>query len=122
MLTPLEILRMLAPEFADIDDVDVLRFLALAEEETPASQCKRAHAVALLAAHYMALANMGTGAGGVGVSGSATTVREGDLSVTFATGAQIGVTGGLGATRFGVELDRLRRECVITPMTIMVRR
>lgn len=116
-----DILKALAPELEDLPEAQLLVYIELAENQIPASMCQRPYAVALLAAHIATLAQLGNGPGGsIGASGPATTLKEGQLSVTFSSGSAFGVQGALGSTRFGIELDRLYKSCIITPRTVLV--
>lgn len=67
-------------------------------------------AVALLAAHILAMTSSVRG-GGVG--GSITAKKEGDLSVNF--GSSSAFTSRMDSTNYGQMLQQLKRECIFTP-------
>jgi len=107
MTDPATILLTIAPE---LSGVDATAAIAIAEMQIAASLCgdKRPLLVAYLAAHIL------TVAGRSGSSGAVTSLKEGNLAITYgATDAM----GGLGATSYGVEYDRISRACVWSART-----
>lgn len=100
-----QILDAIAPQFVSDTDKDV--HLNLAELRT--SDCFgtsiKPLAVALRAAHTLTLSSNANSFGGS--SGSITSKREGDLSVSFSNNASVGISGDLGQTSYGVQLENL---------------
>lgn len=108
--SPSQILNAIAPELSDA--LEKLTHLELAESQTGKVYGEqRDYAVALLAAHTLTLATRG------GASGRATSLQEGQLSVGFNV---VGFTGQLSATSYGVELQRLRRQSIMSARTVIV--
>lgn len=103
-LTPSQYLDLVAPEFSS--NANKSTYLEMAQGRT--SSCfygsNYSQAVALMAAHMMALA-LSRPAGGD--AGQVTSKREGDLSISF--GAVSGVSADLAQTKYGVQLAGLRR-------------
>jgi len=100
---------MIAPELAG--NANKADAIALAETQTgKAYGDAREHAVALLAAHILTVANR------EGQSGAVSTIKEGSLSI----GYQGNVSGYLGTTSYGAELDRLRRSYIMSARTVIV--
>lgn len=100
---------MIAPELAG--NANKADAIALAETQTgKAYGDAREHAVALLAAHILTVANR------EGQSGAVSTIKEGNLSI----GYQGSVSGYLGTTSYGAELDRLRRSYIMSARTVIV--
>ncbi|MBE0434617.1 MAG: DUF4054 domain-containing protein [Methylomicrobium sp.] len=110
-MTPTEILSVIAPTLAK--SANAGDAVALADMQIGAKLCpdKRPMIVAYLAAHILALSNIGETTGGVG--GSISAMSEGQLSLSFGNGAN----GGLLSTSYGVEYDRLIRGCIFAPRT-----
>lgn len=107
------ILDAIAPEFANNPLKDI--HLELAEGQTgTVFGAQRDHAVALLAAHTLTLANRGKSVGGV--AGAVSSLSEGQLSVGFSGSSDAG-KGSLGSTSYGEELLRLRRQYVMGART-----
>ena len=98
-------------------------FIEMAKERTDREfyGVKYNHAVALMAAHIAFLLGSGTlgaGSGNAdgGSTGSITSKREGDLSVSYGSGAVSASAGNLGdaelsQTRWGLMLISLRKGC-----------
>ena len=115
--TPLEIFRLVAPEFAAVEDTDVLNKITLASViicTVHFGQNANA-ALALMAAHLFALpggANGGADGDGSTSSGRVLSRREGDLAITY--GAVSGSEGTNGETITGTTyadlLNALRRK------------
>lgn len=100
---------MIAPELAG--NANKTDAIALAETQTgKAYGDAREHAVALLAAHILTVANR------EGQSGAVSTIKEGNLSIRY----QGSVPGYLGTTSYGAELDRLRRSYIMSARTVIV--
>lgn len=112
MPTVEEILSAIAPELDDVDPAVRSIHIDLAESQTgTAYKGARNHAVALLAAHTMTLSTR------EGNSGSVTNIKEGQLSVGFASNAN---ADELAVTSYGADLLRLRRSYIMTARTVLV--
>lgn len=110
-MTPAEILAAIAPELAA--NPGMATHLQLAEGQTgDVYGGQRNHAVALLAAHSLTVAGRG------GYAGAVTSVKEGQLAMSFAVRAD---ADAMESTSYGQELLRLRRQCVIGARTRLVR-
>lgn len=124
MSTPLSIdqyLSAVAPALATDENKAV--YIEMAKERTDRAfyGVKYNHAVALMAAHIAFLLGAGTlgaGSGNAegGSTGSITSKREGDLSVSYGAGAVSASSGNLGdaelsQTRWGLMLISLRKGC-----------
>lgn len=113
MPTPADILTAIAPEMVAVDPAVRDVHLELAENQTGSVfGSARNHAVALLAAHGMTLATR------EGMGGQVVSRKEGDLSVGF--GAAGREASPLGATSYGVELERLRRSYIMGARNALV--
>lgn len=113
MPTPTELLTALAPELDAVDASVKTVHIDLAEQQTgTVFKDARNHAVALLAAHTLTMANRN------GASGAATSLKEGQLSAGFA--AVGNTTDELAATSYGAELLRLRRSYIMSARTRFV--
>lgn len=114
-------IQAVAPALLQDPSLDV--FIEMAKERTDREfyGVKYNHAVALMAAHIAFLLGAGTlgaGSGNAegGSTGSITSKREGDLSVSYGAGAVSASAGNLGdaelaQTRFGLMLLALRKGC-----------
>jgi hypothetical protein len=108
-----DILAAIAPELAN--DPNKAAHINLADGQTGSVYGdQRDHAVALLAAHTLTLANRGKSVGGV--AGAVSSLSEGQLSVGFSGSSDAG-KGSLGSTSYGEELLRLRRQCIMGART-----
>jgi hypothetical protein len=122
-LTIEQYLQAVAPTVAADPSVSV--YIQMAEERTNKEFYgqKTNQAIALLAAHiaflFTAVPNShgaGSGSGEGGSTGSITSKREGDLSVSFGSGAVSSASIGVGdadlaQTRWGLMLLALRKGC-----------
>ena len=122
-VTPLTVeqyIQAVAPALMQDPSLDV--FIEMAKERTDRGfyGVKYNHAVALMAAHIafrLGAGTLGAGSGSSegGSTGSVTSKREGDLSVSFGTGAASAVVGigdaDLAQTRWGLMLISLRKGC-----------
>lgn len=122
-LSVTEYLQAVAPTVATDPSVSV--YIQMAEERTNSAFYghKTNQAIALLAAHiaflFTAVPNShgaGSGSSEGGSTGSITSKREGDLSVSYGSGAvssaAVGVSDvDLAQTRFGLMLLALRKGC-----------
>ena len=114
-------IQAVAPALLQDPSLDV--FIEMAKERTDRGfyGVKYNHAVALMAAHIAFLLGAGTlgaGSGNAegGSTGSITSKREGDLSVSYGAGAVSASAGNLGdaelsQTRWGLMLLALRKGC-----------
>ncbi|TQE99494.1 MAG: DUF4054 domain-containing protein [Spiribacter salinus] len=112
MPTPSEIIDAIAPELASNASKQTHIDLAEASTSLTAYKEQRDYAVALLAAHTMTLASRSGNAGAV------TSLKEGQLSIGFAAGTS---SRTLDHTSYGAELLRLRRSCILTARTVLVK-
>lgn len=94
------IIAVLAPQF--VDDPRMSYAIQLAGDEVNPSHCYHDKAVVLLAAHMLEMGDR------AGAGGAVTSKTEGGLSVSFSAG---NVTGSLGDTGYGREVERLNRLC-----------
>jgi len=106
-MTASQILSAIAPQF----DTDTNRAthiqLAVLRTSTTCFGDKYEYAVALRAAHTLTLSNLASSGVSSGGSGGITSKREGDLSISFGGTSSTGVSGDLGQTSYGVELQNL---------------
>ena len=91
-------------------------FLSVASELIGASYYRQFtnYAIALMAAHQMALAGLDTGSAGrlPGQAGAVSAIKESELQVTYYLGAAAsknGIVGNLDQTGYGIQLKDLRR-------------
>lgn len=108
MATASDILSAIAPAF----DASANRslFLELAELRTSSTHYgdNRTQAVALRAAHLLALNAAANGSDGVS-GGPVASKSEGDLSVTYAVSSDAMADGDLNSTAYGRQLIAIRR-------------
>lgn len=100
-MTPLQYFRLLAAEFAAVDDTTVGTWLTVAGNIINVAylDAERANmATALYAAHMLAMSNM-TATGGAFASGNVTSEKEGDLSRSY--GAMQHSDTWLGQSAYG---------------------
>lgn len=107
--TPLEIFRLIAPEFAAVSDDVVNNYLELATVFVCAGDYGKYYnvAVALMAAHIMASPG-GYSDGASTSSGKVQSRKEGDLAITY--GNVSSDTSYLGGTTYGNLLQMLRKK------------
>lgn len=108
-LTPLEIFRKLAPEFAAVPDGVVQGYIELASLFVCKDEYGDAYnaALALMAAHIMASPG-GYSDNGSSTSGRIISRKEGDLSITY--GNVSSDSSYLGGTTYGNLLQMLRKK------------
>lgn len=110
-MTELQYFRLLAPEFADVDDTTVNQWLSVAGNlaNTGCLDTERAAmARALYAAHMLSLTTR-SGQGGAAALGAVTSEKEGDLQRSYG-----GVKGGdtyMGQTSYGQQYLDITRAC-----------
>ena len=114
-------IHAVAPALMQDPSLDV--YVEMAKERTDSGfyGVKYNHAVALMAAHIafrLGAGTLGSGSGSSegGSTGSVTSKREGDLSVSYGAGAVSASAGNLGdaelsQTRWGLMLISLRKGC-----------
>lgn len=108
-LTPLEIFRIIAAEFSQVPDEDVNKAILIAgvflcpEEYGEYGNV----ALALMAAHIMALPG-GVNGGRSTSSQKVTSMKEGDLSLTYGSVSD-GDSSWLGGSTYGVLLTALQK-------------
>lgn len=108
-MTSLEYFRLLAPEYAAVDDATVGLWITMAEALANVACLdaeRAAMAIALLAAHMQVLA----GRGGSGATGAIVSEKEGDLSHTYAQSSSS--SGYYGSTGYGQQYEALTAACV----------
>lgn len=110
-MTELEYFRLLAPEFASVNDVTVNQWLTMAGNLVNAGCLdaeRAAMARALYAAHMLSLSTR-SGQGGAAALGAVTSEKEGDLQRSYG-----GVKGGdtyLGQTSYGQQYLDITKAC-----------
>jgi hypothetical protein len=100
-MTALEYFRLLASEYATVNDTTVGTWLTVAGNiiRTDYLDAERANmALALYAAHMLAMSQM-TATGGAFASGNVTSEKEGDLQRTY--GAMVASDTWLGQSAYG---------------------
>ena len=122
-MTSLEVFRLVAPEFAEITDEVVLANIELYSDLVSQRNFGRYYerAVALLSAHYMALANIAAVDGSSGSSitaGAVVREKEGDLERQY--GESANSNDLLAKTLYGKQYLDLRKMCII-PVTVRKR-
>lgn len=112
-LTVEQIMDALAPAFSGDVSRPVFIELATARIAPGFYQSKTNHAIALMAAHMMALNSASASASGRGdEAGAITSKSEGDLSVSFgSTSANVSDAADLSQTKYGTQLIGLRKGC-----------
>jgi len=106
MLSVLQILSATALQL--VSDPELSVHVQLAAQRT-SSTCFGENytlAVALRAAHTLTLKNEAV-AGNSGAVGPVTSMKEGDLSISFGGASSISVKGDLGTTKYGIQLQDL---------------
>ena len=110
-MTELEYFRLLAVEFASVDDATVERWLSVAGNLVNVGTLdaeRAAMARALYAAHLLSLSTR-SGQGGAAALGPVTSEKEGDLQRSYG-----GLKGGdtiLGSTTYGQQYLDLTKVC-----------
>lgn len=110
-MTELEYFRLLAPEFASVDDATVQQWLSVAGNlaNTEGLDSERvAMARALYAAHMLSLSTR-SGQGGAAALGPVTSEKEGDLQRSYG-----GLKGGdtyMGQTSYGQQYLDITKAC-----------
>ena len=94
------LIRRIAPEFAAVTDAEVDSWVEIAEAQhtTTVFGNLATQAMARYAAHLMTRAGLGSaaaGSGGASTVGTVSSVREGDLAVTYDGGAIAAAAGRL---------------------------
>lgn len=110
MATPTELIATVAPEFVGAANLDGVIEVAEARTSQSAFGDNRSLAVALLAAHTLALQARGSTGGG----GPITSVKEGDLAISYGPSMAGSV---LASTSYGEQLATLRRENIMGART-----
>lgn len=112
-LTVEQIMDAIAPAFSGDASRPVFIELATARVAPGFYRAKTNHAIALMAAHMMALDSTTAAEGGRGdEAGAITSKSEGDLSVSFgAASSSVADAADLGQTKYGVQLIGLRKGC-----------
>lgn len=114
----LEIFRMVAPEFAQVQDATVLNWIELAVPMISAKRFGQLYkqALALLTAHKMKLSGLGdTSTGSVDDGLRVSSYSEGGVSISYSTSGQsaMQVDGELALTVYGLQYLELRRKVII---------
>lgn len=103
----LQMLKDLAPELAVIDDAILNRYLSYASAQVKfGTGVQQQLAICYLAAHSYTVATR------QGSAGNTTSVKEGDLAISFGGGM---TDAGFNQTSYGQEFVRVRRGCVLAP-------
>lgn len=122
-----EIIRATMPEFADVDDENVLVYIGLAEPLISKSKYGNVYesALAYLTAHKMKMFGLGKriGIGTIGDTIGISSVTEGETSVSFSNN-QSGNTSPdaeYGLTVYGMQYLRLRKSRIIPIASVGIR-
>ena len=117
-MTVLEAFRLVAPEFQQVPDETIEKWITLAEPLVSKKQFGSLYAqgVALMTAHKMKMA----GGSGIGESmsvngGGISSYTEGGTSVAFNTSQQTNIVADAeyGLSNYGTQFLSLRRSCII---------
>lgn len=110
--TPTEV-KEFAPEFASVLDARVQLFIDYAAPQLSEDVFGETHklAVILLTCHMLAMSTQAGSAGSAVVNSE----KVGDLQRTFSSSTMT-TTTELGMTRFGSELQRLKRQILKSPI------
>jgi hypothetical protein len=111
-LTVNQIIAVIAPQYVNDPDLADITILAIQRTSEPAFGVNYNFAISLRAAHMLTLRDMnknGVNSGLGGATGTITSKREGNTSISFGslsgiTGTTGSRTGDLGLTRYGIEL------------------
>ncbi len=108
----IDIFRLIADEFADIEDEKVLSYLELADQKISKKihDNVRNEIVAYLAAHQIDISLKRKGSGG-----QVTSVTEGKLTIDYATNSKVNSEYDL--SNYGRRYRDLIKSCTITPIT-----
>ena len=104
-MSAIDLIPILAPAY--VNDARLPAAIEMAQTQVAAGHCYYDQVVALLAAHTLSVADRG--AEFAGVSGNVQSMSEGGLSISFGNSSDI--SGSLGSTTYGNEIDRLNRLC-----------
>ena len=114
----LKIFRMVAREFEDMSDNDVLSFIDLYSDQISEKRFGASYqkALAYLTAHKLKMNGYGdTGAGTIADSLRVGSYSEGETSISYTTGQQanLQVDAEYALTVYGLEFLTLRRNAII---------
>jgi hypothetical protein len=110
-MTVEEYILIIAPQFTG---VDLTGAISIAELRLAPNLCgdKRPLMVAYLAAHILTESNRTAG-----TDSNIDSLTEGGLSIKYSN-VDVNVNDSYTGTRYGRELEKMLRGCIITPMTV----
>ena len=117
-MTPLEIFRLVATEFVEVNDEDVLQWLELAKPFVSKKKFGNTydHAIAYLTAHKLKMAGKGDNTmGKVDDALRVSSFSEGDASIGFSVsqGNNMAVDAEYALTIYGLQYLSIRRQRII---------
>ena len=117
-MSSLDTLKILAPEFAELDDPTLEQAITLAVQRISAKAfgVLFEQAAALLAAHILSRARGSASTGGL--VGPVTSISEGDLSISSqAIAGFTGADASIASTPYGAQFLELRNTIPTSPFT-----
>lgn len=120
-MTAIEIIRVVAPEFAQVLDADLEKWIEIVRPMVSAKQFGNLyeHGLAYLVCHKMKMAGLGDNPlgelGTVGVGFAIGSVSEGGSSISFGASqsSNLAADAELGLTAYGVQYLQLRRSVIV---------
>ncbi len=117
-MTPLEIFRLVATEFQEVDDAEVVKWMELAKPFVSKKKFGNTydHAIAYLTAHKLKMAGKGDNTmGKVDDALRVSSFSEGDASIGFSVsqGNNMAVDAEYALTIYGLQYLSIRRQRII---------
>ena len=120
-MTVIEYIRLIAPEFDDVYDDDIQKWIEFVKPMVSKKQFGKLydHAIAYLICHKLKMAGRGINPlgdmGQIGVGFAVGSVSEGGSSINFGAGqsSNLAPDAELGLTSYGLQFLQLRRMCVV---------
>lgn len=120
-MTVIEYIRMLAPEFEDVYDDDIQKWIDFVKPMVSKKQFGKLydHALAYLICHKLKMAGLGESPlgdmGKIGVGFALGSVSEGGSSISFGASqsSNLAKDAELALTSYGLQYLQLRRMCVV---------
>lgn len=117
-MTPLEIFRLVATEFQEVDDAEVVKWMELAKPFVSKEKFGNTydHAIAYLTAHKLKMAGKGDNTmGKVDDALRVSSFSEGDASIGFSVsqGNNMAVDAEYALTIYGLQYLSIRRQRII---------
>lgn len=118
-MEPLEIFRMIAPEFKEVSDDDVLKWMELAKPFVSRRKFGKAycHALAYLTAHKLKMSGHGDSLlGSVDDALRVSSYSEGETSISFSISQanNLAVDAEYSLTSYGLQFLSIRRSKIIS--------